>query len=698
MRIKQLKSILETAIDSVLLSLRPHGDARSTSAAIESLEDRRLLSTYVVTNTSDSGAGSLRQAILDANNHAGADKISFSIGTGARTISPSKALPGLGDGTTLDATTQPGYAGKPLVTLNGSGAGSANGLKITGGGCTIRGFVIKNFGIDGILIVGSGGNTVAGNYIGNDGSAAAGNKEHGILVQSPNNTIGGTKASDRNVISGNAVTGVFCYTLKAAHNHIEGNYIGTDATGGKAIANGRNGVQMESAADNTVGGIGAQFRNVISGNARDGIIFVNEGSRRNVAQGNYVGTNAAGTAKLGNGWYGIEVSRQDNVIGGSALGAGNVVSGNVYGGVVLFLSTSSGNRVQGNFIGTDYTGTKDLGNVGRGMEMTNGAHDNIVGGDRGSQKNVISGNDAGGVGIYSGSHDNQVMGNYIGLTADGSATLGNTGVGVMLTDQAGANNIIGGRRAGNIISGNGQGVVLSSGTGPTLVQGNYIGTDVTGTKDLGNATDGIYVGSSANQIGGRKSGTGNLISGNNGDGVRINKCHGNLVRRNIIGVSAAGSAMGNVKNGVLMMYVDDSPVRANTIAHNGENGVRVTSGNRDAIVLNSIYSNTQEGISLSTNVSGPTITSAQNSGTKTVIKGSVTGKASTKVYVELYSTTSSDTEGKTLLGTITVKTNASGKATFELDVDKLVAGTYVTATVTSADGATSEFAKAVKVS
>ena len=86
-----------------------------------------------------------------------------------------------------------------------------------------------------------------------------------------------------------------------------------------------------------------------------------------------------------------------------------------------------------------------------------------------------------------------------------------------------------------------------------------------------------------------------------------------------------------------------------------------------------------------------------NSGTKTIVKGSVTGKANTKVYIELYSTASSDTEGKTLLETISVKTNSSGNATFELDVDKLVAGTYVTATVTSADGATSEFAKAVKV-
>src|SRR5439155_20415871 len=122
------------------------------AAMLETLEGRALLSTYTVTNTADAGAGSLRQAITDAANHAGADRIAFAIGSGgAKTISPASRLPGLSDGTNLDATTQLGYAGRPLITLDGSHAGSsADGLKIIGGGVTIRGVVVDHFGGSGI--------------------------------------------------------------------------------------------------------------------------------------------------------------------------------------------------------------------------------------------------------------------------------------------------------------------------------------------------------------------------------------------------------------------------------------------------------------------------------------------------------------------------------------------------------------------
>src|SRR6185503_17381216 len=150
--------------------------------------------------------------------------------------------------------------------------------------------------------------------------------------------------------------------------------------GAAKIGNARNGVQMEGSPGNVVGGTTAGQRNIISGNGHDGVLVINNGSRLNVIVGNYIGTDATGTKALGNGWYGVEISRPDNVVGGAYAGAGNVVSANVYGGIVLFLSTASGNRVQGNLVGTDYTGMKDLGNVGRGVEMTNGAHDNRVGG------------------------------------------------------------------------------------------------------------------------------------------------------------------------------------------------------------------------------------------------------------------------------------------------------------------------------
>ncbi|HYO08428.1 MAG TPA: right-handed parallel beta-helix repeat-containing protein [Tepidisphaeraceae bacterium] len=603
--IKHIHSVLSSAVAPLASFVAHKLDGVATTIAVtdrppvlEALEDRRLMSTYTVTNTNDSGGGSLRQAITDANNHAGADTIKFAIGSGAKTITPSKGLPALGDHTTLDATTQPGYAGTPLIELNGSKAGGADGIKITGTGVLVRGLAINRFGGSGIFIFGKGGNRVAGNHIGTDraGAADLGNAAHGIIVQSPGNVIGGATKGDRNVISGNGQTGVFLYTAAAKNNTVIGNYVGTDATGTKKLGNALNGVQMESAAANFIGGSGKGRRNVISGNARDGVLIVNAGSRLNVVQGNFIGTDASGTKRLGNGWYGVEVSRPDNVIGGGNTGAGNVVSANGYGGVVLFLSTASNNRVQGNFIGTDLTGTKDLGNTGRGMEFTNGAHDNRVGGRKFAERNVISGNDNGGVGVYSGSSMNLLQGNYIGTTAAGNAPLGNTGAGVMVTDKAGSN-FLGTKGAGNVVSGNGQGIVLSSGTAGQKIYSNRIGTDLAGKIDLGNATDGIFVGNGQNQIGGTRKGTGNIISGNGGDGIRMYNSSGNLVRRNIIGADISGKRkLANAKNGMLLMGTNATTVTSNVVCYNGAFGIQLATGSKNQIVDNVTTGNAKLGL------------------------------------------------------------------------------------------------------
>ena len=447
---------------------------RASAFAVESLEGRTFLSTYTVSNTNDTGAGSLRQAITDANNHAGADVVHFAIGSGAKTISPKTQLPGLQDNTTLDATSQPGYAGKPLITLNGSSAGNIDGVRIYGTNCTVKGLNIQHFKGSGMLVTGKGGNHISANYIGTDASgvAAAGNGGTGILLQSPNNVVGGTNLSDRNVISANGSVGVMCYTSVAKGNQILGNYLGTNAAGTGKLGNGTNGVQIDGASGNLVA------HNVASGNNRDGILVINAGASLNTIQSNYCGTNAAGTGRLGNGWYGIECSQHDNSIGGRH--AGNIASANGYGGIVLYLSSAYGNRVQGNLIGTDKTGTKDLGNIGRGMELTNGAHDNRVGGTRGYEANTISGNDLGGVGIYSGSKNNLIQRNNIGTTANGKSALANTGVGVIVTDNAGMN-YIGGKGTLNIIAFNTDyGVVISKGLSATLGS-NSIHDNVKGT-------------------------------------------------------------------------------------------------------------------------------------------------------------------------------------------------------------------------
>lgn len=459
------------------------GLASARGVLCELLEGRDLFAAFVVTNANDAGTGSLRQAILSANATPGLDTVSFAIGTGARTIKPLSALPAVTDPVVLDATTQPGYTNRPLIELSGASLPAGNtttGLTIHAGGSTVRGLVINRFGGNAISLLSKGGNTVRGNYIGTDatGAAAAPNGGQGVLVQASGNVIGGVTALVRNVISGNTKNGIQLYTTAASRNTIFGNYIGTNAAGTAAVANGKCGVSVASAG-NTIGGPTAAYRNVISGNLSDGVLIAGAGASGNKVQANYIGTNATGSAAVPNRLYGVEISQPNNAVGGPFARMRNVISGNVKSGVVLYLSSATGNRVMGNYIGTDALGRRDVGNGGRGVDVTNGASGNFVGGEAAGCRNVISGNDGGGVGIYSGSARNTVAGNYIGTDVSGLAPLGNGAAGVAVTAAAGAGNVVGGTTAAarNIISANKtEGVKVGDVTG-TRIQFNLIGTD-----------------------------------------------------------------------------------------------------------------------------------------------------------------------------------------------------------------------------
>src|SRR5687768_6183774 len=239
----------------------------SSLPQMEAMEDRVLFATFLVTNTNDSGTGSLRDAMMRANKYTDADVIQFKIGTGGlKTISPLYSLPGLKYVTSIDATTQGGYAGKPLIEIRGDRAGaSTNGIALHGGSSTVKGLIINRFGANGMLLMNKGGNTIKGCWIGTDagGNYAAGNKQKGLIVQSANNTIGGTGSWDRNVISGNGSAGVQFYTGAAYGNKFLGNYVGTDRTGMKALGNATTGVAVQGPG-NVIGGTVAGSRNVIS--------------------------------------------------------------------------------------------------------------------------------------------------------------------------------------------------------------------------------------------------------------------------------------------------------------------------------------------------------------------------------------------------------------------------------------------------
>ena len=294
--------------------------------------------TFTVTNTNDSGAGSLRQAILDANGAPGADTIAFNVsgagcdGDGVCTIAPASGFNTLTGTVLVDGYTQPGASPNTNATgglntvlkivLTGQGSLGGPGLAINGDGSTIRGLVINNFGA-GIEAGGSNDGKVQGCFLGVDaaGQTAVLNS-WGVHAQFGTNlTIGGPLPADRNLISGNAAAGI-AFDAESASCTVEGNRIGTNAAGTAAIANG-GGVSL-AGAGHTLGGATAGARNLISGNASQGVFVTGSD---HVLAGNYIGTNAAGTAALGNGSYGI---RSDGVFGttygGPTAAAGNLIA------------------------------------------------------------------------------------------------------------------------------------------------------------------------------------------------------------------------------------------------------------------------------------------------------------------------------------------------------------------------------------
>ena len=207
-----------------------------------------VLNTFIVSNTNATGAGSLHQAILDANANSGvADTITFNIaGAGPHIISLTSALPAITDTIIIDGTSEPdfSFAGdgspRPVVVIDGSSAGAVDGIVLGAGsdGSEIRGLVIQNFQNDGILVQ-SNNNTIAGNILGlqADGITIAGNNLAGaglhgnIRIESANNTIGGLSATERNIISGSGFSGIVLFGVGATGNQIQGNYIGTDISG-----------------------------------------------------------------------------------------------------------------------------------------------------------------------------------------------------------------------------------------------------------------------------------------------------------------------------------------------------------------------------------------------------------------------------------------------------------------------------------
>ncbi len=545
---------------------RPGGRVRREARrpGVEALEARRLLATFTVTNNQDLllgvvVPGSLRDEIDKANANPGPDKIVFNIaGSGIHTIEPSIALPTITDAVSIDGTTQPGYAGQPLIEIDGAIAGvGVPGLRLASGSILVKALAINRF-------------TGAG-----------------IRVEANQDTI------------------QLCF-------------LGTNPTGNSAEGNGDAGLYLAGASNTMIGGYDATS--------------------------------------------------------GSSLG--NVIAGNGAGGINIFGNGATSNQVLGNFIGTDVSGGRGVGNTGDGL-IINGGSFNLIGGTDLGSANVISGNSGNGVHILGGAHNNSVMDNYIGTdgspsgagtgsTSGGNIPVANGAAGVAINDSP--RNFIGGSgdpNGGNIISGNTGAGVLINNSNSVLVQGNIIGADYSGTKNLGNLGTGVdVVMSSGVQIGGTLSGASNIIAFNgkpgSSGGATIESGTNNPILNN--------SFFSNYGLGIILSSPGGQPVL---------NGSQGTTGPNNYQPF-------------------PVLTEAATAAGRTLIQGTITAQANTVYTIQFYSNASRDPsnfgEGQSLIGTKLITTDGTGLGTINVTLPTpTVVGQYVSATATDPMGNTSEF-------
>ncbi len=534
---------------------------------------RPYAASFQVTSPGDSPTGAtLRWAIYAADTNPGSDTITFNL-PAPYTITPTGILPAIEDTspTLLDGTTQPGYSNIPIVRLDGSKAGaSAHGLSIASDSNQILGIWIGAFNGDGIHIYHGDGNVIAGNYI-------LSNQDWGInLPVGSGNLIGGTNELQRNVISSNGTGGIFIGS-GAASTLIRGNYIGHAPDGVEVLGNAQNGIRIEDSPGNIIGGSDSGCGNVIAGSTY-GILLLSSNSTDNLIRGNYIGTDPAGAVAAAN-TYGVTLQHAPgNTIGGTNTADRNLISGNSYGIYIQYVETT-GTVIQGNYIGTDASGTHAISNTVYGIYVT--APANYIGGIAAGAGNLISGNNIGIMISSSNAGGNKVRGNYIGTDADGSNAVPNT-TGIRITYSGG--NIIGAITSlpHNVISGNREyGVYLSVNTYDNTIFGNYIGTDASGLHALSNGLDGVFINlnASSNTIGGDSPAARNIISGNGRYGIYVFDSTGNVVRSDFIGINAAGDALPNADIGIRCQRTaatvigGDSTNQRNVISANEGSGI-----------------------------------------------------------------------------------------------------------------------------
>ncbi len=349
---------------------------------------------------------------------------------------------------------------------------SGNNIGGTGAG---EGNVISGNNKAGIRIIETPayGNVIQGNLVGVDaaGSDPLGNSLGGIIVfNAPDNTIGGTEAGARNVVSGNTDSGIIIQEAGATGNVVEGNLIGVNLPGSSAVPNYSSGVYISNATDNTIGGTDPNSRNIISGNRLYGVSI---GGTNNVVQGNLIGTDMNGIASVPNGGPsgggGALISGANHTMGGDSVGDRNIVAGNHGNGITL--SAAAGCVLQANWIGLDSAG-KALSNSANGIMLSGGP----------GEHNVVSANGLNGIVMSGGATSgNVIIGNYVGLSPDGITARANGVAGIAITSGASLNLI------GGVATGEGNRIAFNSGDGVVVQDVGTVGTTISGNSIFGNA-------------------------------------------------------------------------------------------------------------------------------------------------------------------------------------------------------------------
>ncbi|MGM0621681.1 MAG: right-handed parallel beta-helix repeat-containing protein [Bacteroidota bacterium] len=346
-----------------------------------------------------------------------------------------------------------------------------------------------------------------------------------------------------------------------------------------------------------LGGNSDVYGLVINNFLKAGIKISKKGN--NKIKGNFIGTDHTGANKhngevtfengnTGNGTWGILIENSsDNLIGGTLAADRNIVSNNGLGSTVgagIEIITkedgteSNYNKIYGNYIGTDLSGTLDLGNY-TGVVLYESSNNEVGGTDK-NTGNIISGN---GKGVTVLGDSNKIQSNTIGLQSNEKTALPNTRLGIEVV--LSKNTLIGGvadapgQAPGNVISGNSNennnvpGILLNE-TDSTKIFGNIIGLDATGDTRVGNNIGIEIKAGNSDIIGGTDAKTRNIISGNHGNGIILKTTVNCTVRSNYIGTNIDGTKIReNGKNGIEIINDAWAKIHTNLISGNHENGI-----------------------------------------------------------------------------------------------------------------------------